>query len=75
MNISGDNCIEITSLRGDTKFGRKIFPLVWDLSGRFKSKETDFSMSNSIINNLTSTDKKYYSFVQNVCQGFDFTGQ
>ena len=27
------------------------------LSGRFKSKGTDFRMSNSIINNLTSTDQ------------------
>ena len=26
------------------------------ISGRFKSKETDFRMSNSIINNLTSTN-------------------
>ena len=27
------------------------------VSGHFKSKETDFCMSNSIINNLTSTNQ------------------
>ena len=30
---------------------------------RFQSKETDFRMSNSIINNLTSTDQTKLFFI------------
>ena len=33
------------------------FHIYFDILGRFKSKETDFRMLNSIIHNLTSTNQ------------------
>ena len=38
-----------------------------ELSGCFKSKETDFHMSNSLINYLTSTNQTKLVFMHNVC--------
>ena len=40
-----------------------MFRIIFILSGCVKSKETDFRMSNSIINNLTFTDQKKNSLL------------